>query len=77
MAEGSDNSKNTQRILANYFNDVVSKKRANYERGLTCLPFHLLHAGMFSELRDLLCDLHFIEEKCKVFVIVLDTGCQR
>ncbi|XP_063952437.1 telomerase protein component 1-like isoform X2 [Lytechinus pictus] len=60
----------THALLAGYFNhlsrtkNVASPWSTDYPHALTEMPYHLVQAGLFAELKNVLSDPFFIQAKC-------------
>eukprot|EP01105_Mastigella_eilhardi_P008303 TRINITY_DN2021_c4_g2_i1.p1 TRINITY_DN2021_c4_g2~~TRINITY_DN2021_c4_g2_i1.p1 ORF type:complete len:1404 (-),score=366.79 TRINITY_DN2021_c4_g2_i1:51-4172(-) len=68
-ASGKTTCEKVHRRLAEYFNDLADPRHnatwAGVARGLSELPYHLVFGDTFGELHRILCDLCFIETKCR------------
>nr|XP_054750200.1 telomerase protein component 1-like [Lytechinus pictus] len=60
----------THALLSGYFNhlsrtkNVASPWSTDYPHALTEMPYHLVQAGLFAELKNVLSDPFFIQAKC-------------
>ena len=67
----SSKEKNYHQLLANYFKTEADPRRdgtfkSNSARAFSELPYHLMAAGAWKELEDVICNIHFVVAKCQL-----------
>ena len=67
----SSKEKSYHHLLANYFMSEADPKgdktfKSNSGRAFSELPYHLMAAGQWKELEEVLCNIHFVVAKCQL-----------
>jgi len=61
-----NNELRTHKLLANHFHERLRSSDGDDRRAVSELPHHLVHAQMWAELESILCDLGFVQLKCRL-----------
>ena len=67
----SSKEKTYHQLLANYFKTEADPKgdktfKSNSARAFSELPYHLMAAGAWKELEEIVCNIHFVVAKCQL-----------